>query len=130
MVYQDNESAIKLERNGRRSCGQKTRHIDIRYFYLKDLLDKGQVEIKYCLTDQMIADFFTKPLQGALFNHLRNVIMGTEDIHTFAQSSIAKERVEENMSSDGQTSEDERNPENQVSNGQAETEFISFCGHS
>ena len=33
IVYQDNESAIRLERNGRRSCSQKTRHIDIRYFY-------------------------------------------------------------------------------------------------
>ena len=36
-THQDNQSAIKLEKNGRRSCGQKTRHIDIRYFYLKDL---------------------------------------------------------------------------------------------
>ena len=31
--YQDNESAIKMEQNGRASCGQRSRHIDIRYFF-------------------------------------------------------------------------------------------------
>ena len=31
-LYQDNQSAMKLEKNGRASCGQKSRHIDIRYF--------------------------------------------------------------------------------------------------
>ena len=64
------------------------------------------MEIKYCPTENMIADFFTKPLQGALFNRLRDVIMGKEDIHTFARSSVAKER-EEISGCDGQTGEDE-----------------------
>ena len=103
ILYQDNESAIKLERNGRRSCGQKTRHIDIRYFYLKDLLDQRKIDIKYCPTEQMIADFLTKPLQGGLFQKLRDVIMGQIDIHTFARSTAAKEREEENNIDGGQT---------------------------
>jgi len=38
IFYQDNESAIKLEENGRKSCGEKSRHIDIRYFLLKMFL--------------------------------------------------------------------------------------------
>ena len=59
VVYQDKESAIRLERNRRRSCSQKTRHIDIRYFYLKDLVDRGVIDIEDCPTEAMIADFFT-----------------------------------------------------------------------
>jgi len=35
IFYQDNQSAMRLERNGRQSCGQKSRHIDIRYFLSK-----------------------------------------------------------------------------------------------
>ena len=38
IFYQDNESAIKLEENGRKSCGEKSRHVDIRYFLLKMFL--------------------------------------------------------------------------------------------
>ena len=34
--FQDNQSAMKLEKNGRALCGQKSRHIDIRYFFMKD----------------------------------------------------------------------------------------------
>ena len=34
VVYQDNQSAILLEKNGRRSSGKKTRHIEIRYFFI------------------------------------------------------------------------------------------------
>ena len=34
------------------------------------------MEIKHCPTEQMIADFYTKPIQGKQFYKLRNVIMG------------------------------------------------------
>ena len=62
ILYQDNQSAIKLEINGRKSCGKKTRHVEIRYFYIKDFVDKGTVIVKHCATEKMVADFFTKPL--------------------------------------------------------------------
>jgi hypothetical protein len=46
----------------------------------------------------MVADFFTKPLQGALFRKLKSVIMGEIDVKTFlAMSSGPKERVEKNI---------------------------------
>jgi hypothetical protein len=38
MFYQDNESTIRFEKNGRKSCGPKSRHIGIRYFWIKDRL--------------------------------------------------------------------------------------------
>ena len=39
---QDNQSAIKLEKNGRASCGQKSRHINIRYFFYERLNQNGR----------------------------------------------------------------------------------------
>ena len=59
IVFQDNESAIRLETNGRNSCTGNSRHIDIRYFFVKDRVDKGEFRIEYCSTQEMIADFFT-----------------------------------------------------------------------
>ena len=75
-VAQDNQSAMKLEMNGRTSAGPKSRHLDIRYFYITDSIKRDGLTIVHCPTDIMIADFFTKPLQGKLFTKLRNVIMG------------------------------------------------------
>lgn len=77
-VHQDNQSAILLEKNGRRSSGKRTRHINIRYFFIADRCKAGEVEIKYCPTDDMIGDFFTKPLQGSKFKYFRNIIMGVQ----------------------------------------------------
>jgi hypothetical protein len=70
IVYQDNLSAMQLEKNGRASSGKRTRHINIRYFFIKDKVDSGEVKLEWCPTKQMLADFFTKPLQGILFYRL------------------------------------------------------------
>ena len=67
VFYQDNESAIKMERNGLKSCGDRSRHINIRYFFIKDILKREEKDLKHCRTECMLADFLTKPLQGALF---------------------------------------------------------------
>ena len=64
IFYQDNKSAMKLEKNGRKSCGDKSRHIDIRYFFIKDVLKRENINLQHCSTKRMIADFYTKPLQG------------------------------------------------------------------
>ena len=106
VLYQDNESAIRLIKNGRNSCTGNSRHISIRYFFVKDRVDKGEFTVEYCNTLAMLADYFTKPLQGELFRRLRRVVMGWDDIdtlHTFVQSAALeiptdKERVENNVS--------------------------------
>lgn len=97
-IYQDNESAIKMEINGRNSCTGNSRHVDIKYFWVKDRVDKKEVEIKYCPTTLMLADFFTKPLQGQLFKRFREVIMGYRHINDLLldPNFMLKERVEKN----------------------------------
>ena len=76
IFYQDNESAMRMESNGRKSAGNKSRHINIRYFFIKDVLQREGIELKHCPTERMIADFYTKPLQGSLFRKLRDILMG------------------------------------------------------
>ena len=94
---QDNESAIRLEKNGKASAGQKSRHINIRYFFIKDRVKLENIEIRHCPTLQMLADFFTKPLQGNLFRKFRDVVLGYKHINSLVQTEpvSAEERVED-----------------------------------
>ena len=75
IVLQDNESAMKLEKNGHKSMGQRSRHIQIRYFFITDQVQKGNVQIEYCPTDEMEGDYMTKPVQGAKYSTHRGSIM-------------------------------------------------------
>lgn len=74
-IYQDNTSTILLETNGRESSGKRTRHINVRYYYIKDCIDKRYLKVQYCPTDDMLGDFPSKPLQGKKFIKHRNAIM-------------------------------------------------------
>ena len=76
ILYQDNKSTILLFENGKRSSGKRTRHMNIRYFFLTDQIEKGNLRVEYCPTTEMIGDFFTKPLQGQLFLKFKKQIMG------------------------------------------------------
>jgi hypothetical protein len=78
IVYRDNLSSMKLEANGKSSCGKRTRHFDIKYFYITDLINRGEISIKYCPTEQMIADFMTKPITGAKFHEFRKNILNLQ----------------------------------------------------
>jgi hypothetical protein len=68
---------MKLETNGKLSSGKRTRHFNIKYYYITDLIEQKQVTIKFCLTDYMIADYMTKSLMGANFNKFRRTIMNS-----------------------------------------------------
>ena len=53
-----------LEMNGKKSITKKTKHIQVRYFFIKDLVVTGDVELKHCSITKIISNQFTKPLQG------------------------------------------------------------------
>jgi len=76
ILYQDNESAIRIEKNGRRSCREKSRHIHIRFFFVTDLIIREELVVRHYRTEKMVSDFYTKPLQGHLFREMRDFIMG------------------------------------------------------
>ena len=53
IVYQDNQSAILLETNGRRSSSRRTRHTNIRYFYVTSQIQDERMSVEYCQTEDM-----------------------------------------------------------------------------
>ena len=117
VVFQDNQSAIKMERNGRNSCTGNSRHIAVRYFFTKDRIEKGKLVVEYCPTDLMIADFFTKALQGKAFKFFRDIIMGyttvEEILRTLKDKNVSftvKERVENNGITKNDDKVIEKNP--------------------
>jgi len=76
VLYQDNKSAMLLEKNGKASSSKRTKHINIRYYFITDRVSRGELNLEWCPTLEMIGDYMTKPLQGALFRKFRNLIMG------------------------------------------------------
>lgn len=85
-----------MEVNGCNSCTGNSRQVNIKYFWAKDHVDKKIVEIKYCPTTLMMADYFTKPLQGRMFKMFRSVIMGHVHINELLSDPefLLKECVE------------------------------------
>ena len=89
-------------KNGIRSAGAKSRHIDIRFFWISDRLKIEKIKLEYCPTELMLGDFFTKALQGKLFENMRDVIHGIKDKSVLDQKKsdeklhpeVRKERVE------------------------------------
>ena len=56
--------------------GKRSRHLNIQYFFIKDLIGRGLIEVKYCPTTAMKADFMTKRLQGEHFKWFKADILG------------------------------------------------------
>ena len=92
-LEQDNQSTIKLLKNGRTFAGKQSQHIAIRYFWIVDRLKKEQVEIEYCPTGIMLGDFFTKPLQGSLFKKMQDVVMDLQPITILKTEKELKRKI-------------------------------------
>ena len=56
--------------------GKQSRALNVRYFFISDQVNQGNLNVQYCPTDEMIGDFMTKPLQGSKFMKFRKIIMG------------------------------------------------------
>ena len=76
LLYQDNMSAILLETNGKASSTKRTKHIKVKYFFVKDKIDQGEITVEHCPTNQMWTDINTKLKQGLYFRTFRSHVMG------------------------------------------------------
>ena len=74
-IFQDNKSTISMANNGK-SNSDRTKHIKIKYFFIKQYIDSKEVKVTYCPTLNMIADILTKPIQGSQFYYLRDILLG------------------------------------------------------
>ena len=95
VIYQDNQSAIKLEKNSRRSISKKTRNINIRYYFITDRIVKQEESVEFCPTLDMIGDYFTKALQGSQLRLFRNIILGIHEDEIPAYNASGRYFLEE-----------------------------------
>jgi hypothetical protein len=73
-LHQDNMSTMKLIEKGR-STSDRTKHVNVRYFFVKDRVNRGEIEVRHSPTSTMMADILTKPLQGELFRKMRDALL-------------------------------------------------------
>ena len=72
-VYEDNQSTIKMAENS--TLQQRTKHIDVRHHFIRDLVREHIIKIEYCPTNEMLADMLTKALARPNFQeHLEKVM--------------------------------------------------------
>jgi hypothetical protein len=66
----DNQSCIKMTEN--HVSHDKSKHIEIRYHYICDMVQRGATKLQYVRTDEKVVDVLTKPLSRVKFEHFRD----------------------------------------------------------
>ena len=117
VIFQDNMSALSMEKNGRMSCSKRTKHIKAKYFLIKDYYNSGEIVLKYCPTDEMWAYVLTKPLQGQKFRDMRSFLQNCEwdyddDTERTADARPMKQQINTVASSPECVGEHTNPPEN------------------
>jgi hypothetical protein len=67
VILCDKQSCIKMTENP--VFHDKSKHIEIRYHYICDMVQRGSIKLQYVSTDERVADVFTKPLSRVKFEH-------------------------------------------------------------
>lgn len=70
-LHCDNLGAIQL--TSKSIFHARTKHVEIHYHFIRELVQDGIVELKHCLSKYMVADILTKPLGKSPFQHLRSL---------------------------------------------------------
>ena len=70
-IYEDNQSAIAMSKNPQ--FHGRSKHIDIKYHFVRDQVEKKAVTVLYCPTGSMLADLFTKGIPKEQFKKLRDL---------------------------------------------------------
>ena len=76
-IFCDNTSAISITKNP--VLHSKTKHIELRYHFIRDLVEKQVLELSFVPTKTQLADLFTKALDTERFQELRNAL-GIQDL--------------------------------------------------
>jgi hypothetical protein len=81
VVYQDNKNAILLETNSKKSSGKQTRALNICYFLITDQVEKGNVQIEHCGTDNMVQDFLQSLCKARSSKDFRTISLDVNETH-------------------------------------------------
>jgi hypothetical protein len=72
-VHGDNQSAIAVAKNGVK--GERTKHVDVKYHFVTETVEHGEVQLKWVSTHEQQADIFTKALAAPIFHKFRKLLM-------------------------------------------------------
>lgn len=78
-ILTDSQSAMAMIKNGKHS--NRTKHIDTKYHFVKDLVERKIINLEYHPTETNIADMLTKPLGGNKIQQLRTLAKLTDDVN-------------------------------------------------
>ena len=108
-IHQDNMSAIDMGTKGQGSF-KKSKHVDIRYFFISEKIASGIIKLKYVPTKLMVADILTKPLQGKLLRDLRGNLMNSHNFDDYVgvNMNFMNTSLEEHVDTDDMYDDDSR----------------------
>jgi hypothetical protein len=72
ILHEDNQACIAISKNPERHA--RTKHIEVKYHFIRDLVENGVVKLEYCNTVNQIADVLTKPLTFVDFDRHRKAL--------------------------------------------------------
>ena len=72
IIFEDNQGAICLSKNP--GDHPRTKHIDVKFHYIRQTIENKHIDVTYCETNKMIADIFTKGLPKQKFEFFRNMM--------------------------------------------------------
>jgi len=70
VVYEDNQGCIAIATN-KRGMSSRTKHVETRYFAIRQHIDNNSIKVVYIETSQMLADILTKATPLQIFSYLR-----------------------------------------------------------
>jgi hypothetical protein len=70
VIFCDNQSCVKLSENP--VFHDRSKHIEIKYYYIRDRVQKGEVKLQYISIDEKITDILMKPLSKGKFVYFRD----------------------------------------------------------
>ena len=74
LIYEDNQGAIQLAESN--ASGKRTKHIDVRYHYIREKINSGEIELRHISTVDQLADLLTKGFGATRHHKLLNGILG------------------------------------------------------
>ena len=95
VIYKDNQSAIKLEKNGRQSSSKRKRHIHTRNYFINDRILNQEAFVEFCPTIDMIGYFLPKLLKVYQLHRFRNIIFGINEDDILAYNTSRRALLEE-----------------------------------
>jgi hypothetical protein len=93
-LYQDNQSAILLEKNGRKSSSKRTKHLNCRFHFITDRIS-NELSVEYCPTEEEVGDFSPNPCKANSFTSFCKLIMNLQDSSTLLhqQECVGKSSI-------------------------------------